>query len=1137
MINLSSETPLWLVDDEQVQCEFKRAVAFVRKAYSSLSGDSSVNYTVASKIRNVFSSSLSVDTWGRAQIEATLSFTFRGSQTRLCDIDRELRSVPSTYHDPLSAFFRLVFVVLWARRVLLAPLAMQTIVHNDGVFDHLCEELDVECLKMIRGIHPKSNLPSIFKRGEFNDGSSRVNFWVRLLFSTDFYTVGEMNRVDCQKLFDNCYGNGDKPLRRYFVADFLLMLAHPFQEKKEMAVDIVEQYKSAKDDRKVQAAKRKKERDKLPRSRIKIGASSFNVALAEARSAALELSRGTRPFDFEKIFKTLFGQHRIKPLFNTKSKDGGDSIYESMHPVIRSFVGLVDGMFRSYLLSKRLQRASNHIMVLNLFLSYLSCYLPGYYLARDGSLEGYPKNLKDFNCTIFFTRQHIFTEGFLQYKKEPPMTFLKYMELYASEHGWVNETQYSRVLIVDDFCTYVQSNREILPDANLFTNNFSASCYPSIEKRAGTVKKIIPRDYFSTFLSMLYSLEYLVMHINLMAAGEMRGVLGGQLHQPVLQDLLESHAWAGLLSKETRGVGSVNLDLLNYCPIFYHDGVVQRMEFLPRFYSVIDYEIEGNLLKMISPNEIRITQLMCETGLRQHHIVWLDKERYDCVMDSYSKSQLAPLFVSSDKSHGEWTAIVSRHVVDVMHRQRAWYDKCSHPSYAENIWYGGVEGSKFGQYKPLFRRPGEGVSDSNWKNYRYFPMYMLMLQYFIRETIGDCSGEPLVYLKGEGKTRLEIDSYDATFLGKISMADLTSPHTPHALRAGFVSEAIRFLPPSIIGQFMTGQTEELVWYYAIFDGKSMPDHQKLLADYLNKNMDALGQGDAPELAQAVLEMNTRLMKSIQVDAVKAIQTLGLISLTGVKEGESGIEVLRAKRYTKLAYNNCHICPFDNRCPKEVVEKFGVGRPCALCPYAIRGVDHLGAISAEKDKAKEMMISVLRHIDEYRALKARARNPRTLEDLNAEYDRHAREAYALEAIEQQLYQMARSGQLQSFFMKESVGLAAHYEKISLTEGEHLIKRLIDVQNFPDVTSSHLDTKFAYMRTSLLMSKGRFEEILKPDFSSPAHQLASQVGSMLTTGALQVQDVFRIGRATEQLQYMEKPKQDIGVRIGLVPLEHE
>ena len=71
----------------------------------------------------------------------------------------------------------------------------------------------------------------------------------------------------------------------------------------------------------------------------------------------------------------------------------------------------------------------------------------------------------------------------------------------------------------------------------------------------------------------------------------------------------------------------------------------------------------------------------------------------------------------------------------------------------------------------------------------------------------------------------------------------------------------------------------------------------------------------------------------------------------------------------------------------------------------------------------------------------------------------------------------------------------------------------------------------------MSKGRFEEILKPDFSSPAHQLASQVGSMLTTGALQVQDVFRIGRATEQLQYMEKPKQDIGVRIGLVPLEHE
>ncbi|WP_318865732.1 hypothetical protein, partial [Pseudomonas soli] len=121
-----------------------------------------------------------------------------------------------------------------------------------------------------------------------------------------------------------------------------------------------------------------------------------------------------------------------------------------------------------------------------------------------------------------------------------------------------------------------------------------------------------------------------------------------------------------------------------------------------------------------------------------------------------------------------------------------------------------------------------------------------------------------------------------------------------------------------------------------------------------------------------MRLNARLGASIHKDPVKAIDKHGLISLTGVREGQSGLEVLRAKRYTKLAYNLCHICPFDNRCPEEVVKQLGAGRPCVLCPYAIRGVDHLPAICAEKDKSKEIMREILDKLREYRALKASAR---------------------------------------------------------------------------------------------------------------------------------------------------------------------
>lgn len=418
-----------------------------------------------------------------------------------------------------------------------------------------------------------------------------------------------------------------------------------------------------------------------------------------------------------------------------------------------------------------------------------------------------------------------------------------------------------------------------------------------------------------------------------------------------------------------------------------------------------------------------------------------------------------------------------------------------------------------------------------WKNYKLFPVYLLMLQYFIRETMGDTDGDALVYCKDSLGAELPVYDYSLEYLNKVSRGSLSSPHTPHALRAGFVSEAIRFLPPSIIGQFMTGQTEELVWYYAIFDGKNMPDHQKLLADYLQKNMEALGQGEAPELAKVVMEMNSRLMSSIQKDPVNAIQHHGLVSLNGVKESENGVELLRAKRYTQLAFNNSHICPFGNHCPKEVVEQFGAGQPCTLCPYAIRGVDHLRAISVEKDKAKEMMAGVLKHIKEHRALKKSSQNTQAIEKLNAEHDLHAREAFALEAIEQQLYLMSKSGQLHNFYANDKEGVVNHYQKIQLTEDEHLLKRLIDVQNFPDATSPELNTKFAYMRTALLVKESKIEELLKVDDRSPAHKLGSQIGSMLRAGALHVNDVLRIKKSAELLHDMQEPSLVIANRMGV------
>lgn len=132
-------------------------------------------------------------------------------------------------------------------------------------------------------------------------------------------------------------------------------------------------------------------------------------------------------------------------------------------------------------------------------------------------------------------------------------------------------------------------------------------------------------------------------------------------------------------------------------------------------------------------------------------------------------------------------------------------------------------------------------------------------------------------------------------------------------------------------------------------------------------------------------------------------------------------------------------------------------------------------------------------------------------------------------------MAQNGDFKSFFLKEKDGLMAHYAKINLTESEHVLKRYVDVLNFPNVLSPHLDAKFAYLRNVMLVQQDKISELLKVDDRPACHQLASQISSMMTTGALNVQDIFRINHASGPTHLQGKPAPMISATIGVVPQE--
>ncbi|QWA30509.1 hypothetical protein [Pseudomonas sp. RC3H12] len=501
MINLSKDKAVWLVPEGEVIAAFKKAVSFVRNIYRKASKGRGSS---AEKIEYCFNSyGLDFSGWELAHIERLLESTYRGSNTRIGDIDRSYHGLPESYDMTLSQFVRMVFITLWARKVFIAPLSIQTINHQVEIFDELCCNLDLECLTIIRGVHPDSEIESIYKRDEFNDGSSRVSFWLRLLLSTDFYTVDDITEEGCKVLFDGANGSGKLPLRRYYVNDFLLTITHPRPSSKKMVESIISGY---------QEVKRKCKPERVYKGRrIATKTKHMKSSAQQAHEAALKMARslanGETEFNFELMFKTHFPAHRIKGLFSLGESNDRLPFFEESHPQVKNFAMHMDQVFGSFMKSKRLQRSSNYSFLRNLYMSYLTAYLPSFYMRRDGSLENYPRTLNEFNCSLYFTHESVFLDGVIRFDKVPPRTFLGYMEEYARAHGWVNETHYARVLVIDHFCQYIESNRLVLPDADKFKCNFTSACYPAVEKKSGTKKRPIPRPYFATFLSMLYSLE------------------------------------------------------------------------------------------------------------------------------------------------------------------------------------------------------------------------------------------------------------------------------------------------------------------------------------------------------------------------------------------------------------------------------------------------------------------------------------------------------------------------------------------------------------------------------------------------------------------------------------------------------
>ncbi|MNP62431.1 hypothetical protein D3C76_1577150 [compost metagenome] len=91
------------------------------------------------------------------------------------------------------------------------------------------------------------------------------------------------------------------------------------------------------------------------------------------------------------------------------------------------------------------------------------------------------------------------------------------------------------------------------------------------------------------------------------------------------------------------------------------------------------------------------------------------------------------------------------------------------------------------------------------------------------------------------------------------------------------------------------------------------------------------------------------------------------------------------------------------------------------------------------------------------------------------------------------------------------MLGHYARFAIKDEAKLLKRLIDVQNFPDATSPDLDCRLAHLRAVLMMHDGSLREHLRiPQYRTGtlASQVATQIATMVRTEAIDSFDVHRI-----------------------------
>lgn len=272
---------------------------------------------------------------------------------------------------------------------------------------------------------------------------------------------------------------------------------------------------------------------------------------------------------------------------------------------------------------------------------YLFLYLPYWFARTPSKAFPYPSSPSLLLKSVFVSR-------LLMRPEESPITFVEFMTMQSERRSWQNNAHYQILSQLESFFQFIERYSEELPGCAGFTQPLSNYDYPRTSRRRGTKKQPIPRRFFAAYLD--YHEALLAYHSVITAR-----LLGGEIDSEQVKEIVSFREFIDTFA---------HVDIVGFVPLLFTRTRTVPLRFIP---NVLDLKWrklrDGRTVFLPHPHALHQNLVALHTGLRHNHIQWLDRDRFDSLVDD-EEEDFALLLVNTDKAKSEpWTPYVSMRVI------------------------------------------------------------------------------------------------------------------------------------------------------------------------------------------------------------------------------------------------------------------------------------------------------------------------------------------------------------------------------------------------------------------------------------------------------------------------------------------